>query len=262
MNNKTYKPNVAEFNRDVRIGGGYQYTTNAPYSSVVANRRMTKAIVALIPKRAQTLIDIGCGDGTYTGELAAHFPDVEVLGVDPAAEAIARARFLFPAALFVIGDLLAPATLPRQPFDVGIIRGVIHHLPDGPLGLVNAARMCKTLIVIEPNGNNPILKLIEKHSSYHIEHEEQSFSSRELEAWCRSAGYTEITTDYIGFVPMFFPTVLAKIIHFLQPLFELMYPVKKYFAAQIVLSCNRLKDENTVDSSSKENHDLQNYGGI
>ncbi|MGD0786208.1 MAG: class I SAM-dependent methyltransferase [Sedimentisphaerales bacterium] len=238
MKNETLKQNVAKFNNDVIANGGYRYTTNASYSSVTANQRMTKATMARIPKGVRSLIDIGCGDGTYTAELARLLPDIEILGVDPAADAIARAKRLAPSVVFTVADLLEPGTLPQRVFDVGIIRGVIHHLPNGPVGIRNAARICKMLIIIEPNGNNPIVKWLEKHSQYHIEHEEQSFTARELDTWCRSAGYGQIQIGYIGFVPMFFPTLLAKIIHFFEPLFECIYPIKKYLSAQIVLTCD------------------------
>lgn len=237
MNRETIKQNVGKFNNDVLVNGGYQYTTNASYSAVVANQQMTKAAVTRIPKGVQSLIDFGCGDGTYTVELARSFPNIEIVGVDPAIDAITRARNLTPLVTFRVANLLEPATLPQRVFDVGIIRGVIHHLPDGPLGIKNAARICKTLIVIEPNGNNPIVKWIEKHSQYHIEHEEQSFTTQELLSWCQSAGCKHVRVDYIGFVPMFFPAFWVSIIRFLEPLFECIYPLKKYFSAQIVLTC-------------------------
>ena len=238
MKNETLKHNVVKFNNDVIANGGYRYTTNASYSSVVANQRMTEATIVRIHKGVRSLIDIGCGDGTYTAELARRLPDIEIFGVDPAADAIARAQRLTPSVAFTVADLLEPTTLPQRVFDVGIIRGVIHHLSTGPLGIRNAARICKTLIIIEPNGNNPILKWIEKHSQYHIKHEEQSFTARELDTWCRAAGYTQVQIDYIGFVPFFFPTLPAKIIHFFEPLLGCIYPIKKYFSAQIVLTCD------------------------
>lgn len=238
MNRITQKKNVAEFNSDIATNDGYQYTTNAPYSSIFANRRITEAIVERIPHDVTSIVDIGCGDGTYTGELAEFFPGIEITGIDPAEEAVARCRRKFPAVNFTVADLLAPGTLPRKIFDVGIIRGVVHHLPDGALGIANAARICNRLIVLEPNGNNPVLKWIERNSRYHIEHEEQSFSSRELESWCRAAGYNRISLDYINFVPMFFPTVPSRIIHSCQPLLERIYPLKKYLAGQIILSCH------------------------
>jgi SAM-dependent methyltransferase len=238
MKNKTLKQNVYKFNDDVIKHGGYQYTTNASYSSVIANQRITEATVARVPKGVQSLIDIGCGDGTYTAELARFLPGIEVVGLDPAADAIARAQGLLTSVAFAVGNLLEPATLPQRVFDVGVIRGVIHHLPNGPVAIMNAARICKTLIIIEPNGNNPILKWIETHSQYHIEHEEQSFTARELDSWCRSVGYKQVRVDYIGFVPFFFPTLPAKIIHFFEPLFGCIYPIKKYLSAQIVLTCD------------------------
>ena len=39
------------------------------------------------------------------------------------------------------------------------------------------------MFVIEPNGYNPVLKVLEKVSRYHIEHEERSFFPATLHAW-------------------------------------------------------------------------------
>ena len=237
MRKATLKQNVGRFNDDVRAKGGYKYTAGASYSSVVANRRMTEAVAARIPAAVRTLIDFGCGDGTYTEELARNYPGAEIVGVDPAQEAVSRARVLTSSATFIVADLLDPGTLPQSVFDVGVIRGVIHHLPDGPAGIANAARLCRTLIIVEPNGNNPVLKLIEKYSRYQIEHDEQSFTEGELVAWCRAAGCENVRVDYIGFVPFFFPALPARLLHSLQPLLESVYPLKKYLSGQIVLTC-------------------------
>ncbi len=237
MKKKTQKQNVVTFNKDVLTNGGYLYTTNASYSSMAANQRITEATMACIPESAKSLIDIGCGDGTYTAEMAILLPDTEIFGMDPAVDAIDRARRLTPSVSFMVADILEPASLPQRVFDVGIIRAVIHHLPNGALAIRNAGRICKTLIIIESNGNNPIVKWIEKRSQYHIEHEEQSFTTRELETWCRSAGYEQIEIDYIGFIPYFFPTLPAKIIQFFEPVLRYVCPMKKYLCGQIVLTC-------------------------
>jgi SAM-dependent methyltransferase len=235
---ETQKRNVSEFNADVKANDGYVYTTNAPYSSIVANRRMTDATVAVftgLAAGAATAIDIGCGDGTYTRDLKARLPSVAFTGFDPAAEAVAAARRKFPGIEYVVGDLLDPATFPRRRFDVGIVRGVIHHLPDAALGIANATRLSDRIVLIEPNGNNPILKWLERNSRYHLDHEEQSFTDRQLADWCRKSGYTVTGIDYIGFVPFFFPVLPARLIHFLQPWLERIGPLKKYFGAQIVI---------------------------
>jgi hypothetical protein len=93
--------------------------------------------------------------------------------------------------------------------------------------------------IYNPNGNNPILKLIEKLSPYHRRHEERSFSSRTLKKWCKEAGYEVERLNYVGFVPFFFPALPAKIIYFFQPFMEKIYPLKKYFGAQIIILCRK-----------------------
>lgn len=232
---KTQKRNVSKFNSDIAENDGYRYTTHAQYSSIVANRRMTEATLAAIPADASTLVDIGCGDGTYTHNLKAARPGLACTGFDPAAAAVAAARRHFPEVEYLVGDLLDPRTFPARRFDVAVIRGVIHHLPDAEAGISNAIRLSDRIILIEPNGNNPILKWLERNFHYHIEHEEQSYRSDQLSAWCLRSGYRITRLEYIGFVPFFFPTLPARIIHFFQPLLERLGPLGKYFAAQIVI---------------------------
>ncbi len=235
MQQKTQKRNVSEFNADVKANDGYLYTTNARYSSLVANLRQTEATLAALPPGTATAIDIGCGDGTYTHDLQVRMPGIRFTGFDPASEAIGTARRKFPGVEYLVGDLLDTAALPDRKFDVGIIRGVIHHLPDAALGIANAAKLSNRIILIEPNGNNPILKWLEKNSRYHIDHEEQSFTETQLTEWCRKTGFTVTSIDYIGFVPFFFPDLPARIIHFFQPMLEWVWPLKRYFGAQIII---------------------------
>lgn len=236
----TQKQNVSEFNDDVRENKGYRYTTNASFSSIVANRRMTEATIEVLPKDARRILDVGCGDGTYTRALKESLPDREFIGFDPAAEAIEVARQRSKDTSYVVADLLNPQTFPQARYDAAIIRGVIHHLPDALGGIRNSGLLSDRLIIIEPNGNNPILKWIERHSKYHLAHEEQSFSSGQLCAWCEQAGFKVRRINFIGFVPFFFPTWLAKVIYFFQPLLERVYWLKKYFGAQTVIYCEKL----------------------
>ena len=235
----TQKANVSRFNADVKENDGYKYTTNASYSSYVANLRQTDATVAAIPSGAKTVIDIGCGDGTYTHELSVRLPGLDFTGFDPAAEAIGMARRKFKGVEYLVGDLLDVATFPDRKFDLAVVRGVIHHLPNAALGIANAGKLGNRVLLIEPNGNNPILKWLEKNSRYHIEHEEQSYTEVQLGDWCRQAGYTVKRVDFIGFVPFFFPTFPAQVIHFFQPMLELIPPLKKWFGAQIVMVYER-----------------------
>ncbi|MBE2287998.1 MAG: methyltransferase domain-containing protein [Chitinophagaceae bacterium] len=91
------KKNVNVFNSDVAENKGYRYTNNAPFSSVVANLRQTQETLKLIDSDAKTLVDIGCGDGTYTEEIAKARPDLKIAGFDPAAVAVQLAKEKNPA---------------------------------------------------------------------------------------------------------------------------------------------------------------------
>ena len=82
---------VQRFNRDVARNEGYLYSATDKLSCVLANRRISDAILGIEDLRGKRVLDIGCGDGTYTLELAAAGA-AEVLGVDAAQDAVECAR--------------------------------------------------------------------------------------------------------------------------------------------------------------------------
>lgn len=232
------KKNVAAFDSDVSDNGGYRYTSNAPFSSVVSNRRLTDETVTRIcqlEESVERVIDIGCGDGTFTSELASRLPKISFVGFDPAEKAVESAKTRFTNCTFLVGDILNPETFPDATYDLAIIRGVIHHLSTQKEALVNALKLSKRLLIIEPNGNNPILKIIEKKSQYHIEHEEQSFSSDFFLKLSEELNLKVAHLGFVGFVPFFFPTWISKVIYFFQPILEKIPILPKYFAGQIIM---------------------------
>lgn len=233
------KTNVQTFNQDVAQKGGYKYTIGASYSSTVANQRLTAATFARIRPGVKSVLDLGCGDGAYTGTLAAARPLIRFVGVDAAQDAIAVARKRFPGVDFRVGDAHQLETLPQERFDLAIARGVLHHLAQPQQAIKNLLALADEVLIIEPNGNNPILKVIEVTSPYHREHEEQSFSSRRLKRWCRNSGGEVRELSYVGFVPFFFPTLPAKVIHAAQPLLEKIPLIRQFLSGQIVLMARR-----------------------
>jgi SAM-dependent methyltransferase len=234
----TLKKNVGAFDSDVRDNEGYRYTTSASYSSLVANQRMTVATLQHISPTAKRVLDAGCGDGTYTNDIKRGRSSLEIVGFDPAGEAVNLARSRYPDIEFVVGDILRPATFPEGKFDLIILRGVLHHVLNPAEAVRNCAARSDALLIIEPNGNNPILKLIEKLSPYHREHEEQSFSSRKLARWCREARCPATSISFIGFVPFFFPTLPARIVHLFQPFLERVPLLCRFFGAQVIVTAN------------------------
>lgn len=111
----TLKKNVTVFNSNVTDNGGYLYTTNALLSSILANKRITDAMLAMIDDAVHTVIDIGTGDGTYANDILQQKPHLEITGFDPAAEAIKSASEKYPRIAFLTGDILNISTLPVPP---------------------------------------------------------------------------------------------------------------------------------------------------
>jgi SAM-dependent methyltransferase len=121
-------------------------------------------------------------------------------------------------------------------FDVAILRGVLHHLDHPEKAIQEALRVSHTILVIEPNGYNPGLKLLEKFSAYHIEHGEKSYAPHTLDQWVRQGGGQIFYRKWAGFVPFFSPDWLARLMKAMEPFIE-NAPIIFEFTVHILL-CN------------------------
>ena len=215
------KDSVIEvFNRDVVVNNGYLYTTNARLSSYLANSRLTDAALMITDFRGKRVLDIGCGDGTYTLELFDRGRPASMHGVDPSHEAIRVARQKIGHRQITFGVYSAALPYEANSFDIAHLRGVLHHIEKPINALLQAFRVAPTLVVIEPNGYNPILKCLERFSSYHIEHNERSYTPSTLERWINRIGGRVYTRRYVGLVPFFCPDWLARLLKSIEPVVE------------------------------------------
>jgi 2-polyprenyl-3-methyl-5-hydroxy-6-metoxy-1,4-benzoquinol methylase len=238
------KKNVSVFNGDVKSLGGYRYTITNQVSSILANKRQTEIITSLINNKDKTILDIGCGDGKYTNEIKKSFPKAQVTGIEPAGEAISIAKHNYPNIEFIVGDFLKSSALSNHHYDIAVMRGVLHHMSEQKLPIKKAFEVADKLLIVEPNGNNPLLKIIEKTSKYHIEHEEQSFRPSKIKQWCLEVGWKIDHFCYIGFVPFFCPDLLARSIYFFQPLLEKIPIVKSELSASSIFLCSKKRGKN------------------
>jgi SAM-dependent methyltransferase len=85
---------------------------------------MVPLLLALVNPRS--VVDVGCGDGTWLSVVAAHGV-ADVIGIDGAY--VDRSRLLIPRDRFVERDLSRPFTIDRA-FDLAISLEVGEHLPD------------------------------------------------------------------------------------------------------------------------------------
>lgn len=242
--NVNTKQNVSRFDEDVRNSGAYRYTAGS-LSAQMANARITSAISSAYRFEGARVLDLGCGDGAYTVEFAA-LGVSEVLGIDPSPAAIdaanARAERLGLSSKirFETGNIYELGTLLSEGvFDCIVLRGVLHHLPDPARAIAALSEFKGTLIVLEPNGLNPILKMLEKFSKYHIEHEEQSFSPARIKFWIGNSGLRVSKSNVINLVPMFCPDWMAKTLRVLEPVVERIPILRDISCGQSVIVAHR-----------------------
>lgn len=94
-------------------------------------------------KEGETVLDVGCGNGRLLEILSEK--KVKYLGVDQSAELLALARGRFPAAKFILGNILELSQLPEINFDQVFCVAVLHHLPGADLRLA-ALRQLKNKV--------------------------------------------------------------------------------------------------------------------
>ncbi len=91
-------------------------------------RQMLRDWVKL-PIKKQTILDLGCGDGTFSNLLKEFTPDGEVIGVDLSLEMIEYARQLYPGVDFKVGDM-DHLPLKDESIDFIFSRFTVHYSKD------------------------------------------------------------------------------------------------------------------------------------
>jgi SAM-dependent methyltransferase len=182
--------NIQAFEDDIEHNEGYVYTTNAALSTRWAQERLSRAVREMIDLKGLSVIDVGCGDGTYTVELLAAEP-AYVLGTDASQKVVDFAKGRIPAGTtnieFRAMEIYDLQAIGRE-FDVAIARSVLHHLYDAERGVQALMTLSKEVLVVEPNGYSPILKVFERTRRYHREHEEKSYPPSRIDRWLERAG--------------------------------------------------------------------------
>jgi ubiquinone/menaquinone biosynthesis C-methylase UbiE len=212
---------VDPFNADAAAGEGYIYTTAGQFSSRHVLERHFQLIKGIGHLEGRSVVDIGCGDGFSTMRFWDSVHPSKMAGVDPAPNAIKVAdskRGERPIQFRVLTDNHVP--FEDASFEVAIIQGVLHHADDPPAIIKEALRVAREVVILEPNGLNPGLKVLEKTSPYHREHNERSYTRRRLRGWVENAGGHVVEEKFAVFVPIFSPDWLAKAMKAVEPAVE------------------------------------------
>lgn len=151
-------------------------------------------------KRARRVLDVGCGQGSFTSALGAAFPDRQLAGIDVSERLIARASTRSPSIDFRVADLTE--FRPDKPFDAVVMRFVLQHLPDLEVVLRSCRRLLRpggALVVIEPSlaeSRNwpPTPRFVDMLAGFEARRDEDGF----LKA--RTAGLAEEVSRLSGWV--------------------------------------------------------------
>src|SRR3954464_6253695 len=107
---------------------GASYAANTAH-----HRRYDEEILATLPLRpSDRVLDLGCGSGDFTIQVAARVPDGHVGGLDAQRSMLDEARRVAgPNQSFVEGPVqrLAALLQDQPPFDLVLSRSVLHWVP-------------------------------------------------------------------------------------------------------------------------------------
>ena len=118
-----------------------------------------KGVVELLAaKPGERILDLGCGTGTLTAEIAS--TGAQVVGVDRSAEMISEACKKYPAIQFAVGD--ARELRYAQEFDAVFSNAALHWIPEAERVVRGVARALRTggRFVAEFGGKGNVQKTI------------------------------------------------------------------------------------------------------
>jgi ubiquinone/menaquinone biosynthesis C-methylase UbiE len=234
------RKNVDVFDRDAEINKGYYYTNSVRLSCRLATQRSFDAILATSSLGNRSVVDVGCGDGFYTIRFWDTAQPKSMVGLDPASHAITLANTNKEnrPVKFLVGDA-HQLPFSDNSFDVALVQSILHH-DDNPKDVIREAfRVAPEIVIHEPNGNNLGLKVIEKLSRYHREHNEKSYASSQIRRWVEESRGVITYQQFAGFVPMFCPSVIARTMKALEPVVEALPFVKRIGCAVTVIVARR-----------------------
>lgn len=226
---KKKEKSIYSFNEDIEANGRYQYTNFNNYSACIATKKQSKELLKLLKDHTSKnikILDVGCGDGTFTFEILEKVNPKRVIGFDCAESAIRVANKAIKKKdrnkiKFLHGDVYdANKMFKKNSFDIIVIRGVLHHLDSPKKAIKSLRNISRKIIVLEPNGFNPMLKIIENTSPYHIRRGEKSYWPPTVNKWFADNGFKVRKQLFFSIVPYFCPKNIVKLLKFIEPVME------------------------------------------
>lgn len=150
------------------------------------------------------LLDVGCGPGTITADLAGRLAPGEVIGIDASSDVVNRARETHgDVATFAVGDVFA-LDHPDDSFDIVHAHQVLQHLADPVAALVEMRRVARPGGVVAVRDadyaamtwapDEPALdRWMAIYQAMTTRNGHDANAGRRLLGWAQQAGFVDVT---------------------------------------------------------------------
>ena len=167
------------------------------------------------------ILDYGCGDGAFANEvLARRYTAVQGYDLAPAAIDRANAAAPGPHVNFAAADLVTLDYDKMPRFEGAFLIGILHHIKaDTQRVLRSLTGLTDKLVVLEPNGDHIVRKLLEFTPSYRRAGED-SFGTQEMFDIFATNGWQTVAYQRLNLFPNFTPGSIYRLLAPLEPYVE------------------------------------------
>jgi len=195
------------------------------------------------PRKNETLVDLGCGTGSFTKRLGKY--GLNLIGLDISPQCIRYARNNVKDVQFDIEDIEHIKTIPAGSVDIVIFSGVLHHFTDCSAAVKEAHRILKPggrIFAYDPHKRNPAMWLYrDEGSPFHSKSgktvNERLLTMNELRDTLLTAGFHDITVYAISGVSFNYVAgggkFLLPLYNFFEELFDKTF-LARYFGSFII----------------------------
>ncbi len=189
-----------------------EHYTHGHHESVLRShswRTVENSAAHLIPHLVpgRSVLDVGCGPGTITADIAARVDPARVIGIDSSDEVLEKARahakgLGLDTVHFEVGDAYA-LDFDDDRFDIVHVHQMLHHLADPVTALRELRRVCKpdglvAVREVDYAGTSwfPLLPGLDEwmalYQRVHRANGGEPDAGRRLKSWALAAGFAEV----------------------------------------------------------------------